>query len=284
MKYLKQFILFICVIATSLGCQELIELDLAQSEPRVVIEGRITDQSGPHKIKISRTVNYYDAGKIPPLTDANVQLLDSAENLIEQFTYNSEDSTYRSSDGLKGKIDKSYILSVEADGDRYYAKGKILPNATLDSVYYLSAETLKQLGQPVFGEGYFLFANGSINRQGTQFFRLQLTVNDTLKDSRGDISNSILSSEFFGNNFEGLPIPGSYQKNDTIDMELYTLNEDVYQYYIEFINLLFSDGGVFSPPPVNPTNNIENLTSPNKFALGFVQFSSVIREQLIIEE
>ncbi len=283
MKFIKHFVIFAVIIISSLACQELIDLDLEQNEPKVVIEGLFTDRSGPHKIKVSRTINYYDTGKIPPL-NADVKLLDSAENLIEQFFYNPEDSTYQSSESLKGKIGKSYILSVETSDDKYLAKGRILPNATLDSIYYLSEEFLEQIGQPVFGEGYFLFANGRIKSGDHQFFRLQLTVNDTLKDSRGDISNSILSSEFFGSEFVGLPIPGSYEKNDTVKMELYSLNEDVYQYYIEFINLLFNDGGVFSPPPVNPSNNIENVTNPANFALGFVQFSSVIEENIIIED
>ncbi len=284
MKYLKPTILF-SIIITLFACQELIDLDLDQSEPRVVIEGKITNQPGPHKIKVSRTINYYDTAAIPPLSNAIVSLLDESQNLIEQFTYFAEDSTFRSSENWAGEAGQTYIVNVEADGDTYQAKGKILENATLDSLYYLSSETLKALGQNVLGdEGYYLFANGAINGEGIQYYRLQIILNDTLQNSRGDIANSVLSSELFGREFVGLPIPGTFQAKDTIQLSLSSLNEDIYQYYIEFINLMFNDGGVFSPPPVNPTNNIVNQTTPDKFALGFIQFSAELRETIIISE
>lgn len=284
MKFTKQLILF-SIIISIFACQELVELDLTQSEPKVVIEGKITDQPGPHKIRVSRTTNYYDTATIPPLTDAVVTLLDESENVIEQFTYFSEDSSFRSSENFTGEVGKSYIVSVEADGDTYQAQGEILENATLDSLYYLSSETLKALGQNVLGEeGFYLFANGVIVGEGVQFYRLQIMKNDTLLNSRGDIANSVLSSELFGREFIGLPIPGTFQESDTIELSLSSLNENVYQYYIEFINLMFNDGGVFSPPPVNPKTNIVNLTTPDKFALGFIQFSSVLSEKIVIKE
>lgn len=284
MTRLRNILVFVCFIGSSFACQELIELDLAQSEPKIVIEGVFTDAEGPHKIKVSKTINYYDTGKTPPVTDAVVQLFDSAENLLSTFVYNPEDSTYMSSESLKGEVGKTYIVKIEADGDIYQSEGAILRNATLDSLYYLSAEQLEQLGQPVFGEGYFLFANGNLNRTGVQYFKLQLEVNDTLKNSRSDLANSILSSEFFGSEFQGLPIPGSYEKDDTVSLKLFSLDEPVYDYYIEFINLLFNDGGVFSPPPVNATSNVFNVTTPEKFPLGYIQFSSVLQQQIIITD
>jgi len=154
----------------------------------------------------------------------------------------------------------------------------------LDSIYYLSEEELQNLGQQVIGEGYFMFVNGRLNNEGIEYFKLDITVNDTLRNSRGALSNSVLTSEFFGKEFRALPVPGTFKEKDTVDLQLYTLNEDVYQYYIEFINLLFNDGGVFSPPPVNPTTNIKNLTNSENPPLGFIQFSSIQRRSLIIEE
>ncbi len=284
MKFIKIFVLF-SIIISLFACQELIDLDLAQSDPRVVIEGKITNQPGPHKIKVSRTINYYDTASTPPLSNASVQLMDESRNLIEQFTYFAEDSTFRSSESWAAEIGETYILNIEADGDMYEAKGQIPENATLDSLYYLSSETLEALGQNVLGDdGYYLFANGAINGEGIQYYRLQIKLNDTLKNSRGDIANSILSSELFGQEFIGLPIPGTFQAKDTIELSLSSINEDIYQYYLEFINLMFNDGGVFSPPPVNPTTNIVNLTTPDKFALGFIQFSAELRETIIIPE
>lgn len=270
-------------ILLSWSCQEIIDLDLEQSEPKLVIEGKLINEQSFQKVKISESLNYYDTAGMPPFTQAEVSLLDSDYNLIEEFVYYNEDSVYRSNSPIELAVGEEYILQIEAKGELLEAKGKILENATLDSLYYLSAEELKSLGQPTFGEGFFMFVSGELNNEGIEYFKLDVTVNDTLRNSRGALSNSVLTSEFFGKNFQALPVPGTFEKEDSVVLELYTLNEDVYQYYVEFINLLFNDGGVFSPPPVNPKTNIKNLTKPENEPLGFIQFSSIQRRNIIIK-
>ncbi|WKK79070.2 DUF4249 family protein [Marivirga arenosa] len=271
-------------VLLSWSCQEIIDVDLTQSEKRLVIEGKLLDEASFQRIKISETLNFYDTGNLEPFKDAEVSLLDSKNNLIVNFVYNNEDSSYITSTQVALSMGEEYKLQIEAKGELLEATGVILQNATLDSLYYLSNEELQAIGQPSFGEGYFMFVNGKLNNEGIEYFKLDVTVNDTLQNSRGDFSNSVLSSEFFGKEFVALPVPGSFEPEDSVGLELYTLNEDMYQYYVEFINLLFNDGGVFSPPPVNPTTNIKNLTNPENLPLGFIQFSSVQRRGIVIKE
>ena len=79
-------------------------------------------------------------------------------------------------------------------------------------------------------------------------------------------------------------IIADHKKDDTVSLRLFSLDEAVYDYYTEFINLLFNDGGVFSPPPVNATSNISNITTPENFPLGYIQFSSVLEQEVIIKD
>jgi len=279
-----KIISLLLTVLISWGCQEIIDVDLTQSEPKLVIEGRLVNERSFQKIKISESINFYDTAGLSPFKDAEVSLLDGNSNVIAQFTYQSEDSAYITNNPLSLTVGENYVLQIEAKGELLEAQGTVLENATLDSLYYLSDKELESIGQPSFGEGYFMFVNGSLNNEGIEYFKLDVTVNDTLRNSRGDFSNSVLTSEFFGRDFQALPVPGSFEEEDSVGLELYTLNEDVYQYYVEFINLLFNDGGVFSPPPVNPTTNIKNLTNPENEPLGFIQFSSVQRKSIVIEK
>jgi hypothetical protein len=283
-RTLFKYILVTSFILSGFACQELVELPLEEEQTRVVIEGLISNKEGRQSVSVARTLNYYETGQLPPITDANVNILDSADNLIEQFVYNAEDSTYKSLSDWTAEVGKSYKVQVEVDDQFYEASGKIIANARLDSVYYLSDEQLEALGQNSFGDGFFIFVDGSLPSTEIQYFLLETTVNDTLRNDRGDLSNSILSSEFFGSEFQFLPVPGLVKAQDSVRLELFTLTEDVYQYYIEFVNLLFNDGGVFSPPPVNPKSNISNTTNADNYALGFIQFSSVIENDLYIDE
>lgn len=268
----------------SWSCQEIIDLDLGQSETQLVIEGKIVDLNTIQKIRVSKSLNYYDTGRMEPVSSADISLLDGNNNLLSDFAYNPQDSLYQTTDSLSLEIGSEYKVQILVNEELFEAKGRILENPTLDSIYYLSDQQMEDLGLPVFGEGYFMFVNGRLNNEGIEYFKLDITVNDTLRNSRGALSNSVLTSEFFGKEFQALPVPGTFDEEDTVDLELYTLNEDVYQYYFEFINLLFNDGGVFSPPPVNPTSNIKNLTNSENEPLGFIQFSSVQRRRLVIEK
>lgn len=268
----------------SWSCQEIIDLDLGQSETQLVIEGKIVDLNTIQKIRVSKSLNYYDTGRMEPVSSADISLLDGNNNLLSDFAYNPQDSLYQTTDSLSLEIGSEYKVQILVNEELFEAKGRILENPTLDSIYYLSDQQMEDLGLPVFGEGYFMFVNGRLNNKGIEYFKLDITVNDTLRNSRGALSNSVLTSEFFGKEFQALPVPGTFDEEDTVDLELYTLNEDVYQYYFEFINLLFNDGGVFSPPPVNPTSNIKNLTNSENEPLGFIQFSSVQRRRLVIEK
>ncbi|WKV10600.1 DUF4249 family protein [Marivirga harenae] len=266
------------------SCQNIIDLDLEQSDTRLVIEGEILDKNTIKRIRVSQSLNYYDTGRMNPVTDADISLLDENDNLISSFFYNTQDSIYQTPDSLTLDVGSAYKIQIEANEELLEATGKILENPTVDSIYYLSDQELMELGQPVFEEGYFLFVNGKLNNEGVEYFKLDISVNDTLQNSRDDISNSILTSELFGKEFQGLPIPGSFEEEDEIFLEFYAIEEDVYQYYLEFTNLLFNDGGVFSAPPVNPSTNINNLTNPENKPLGFIQFSSVQTRSIMIKK
>lgn len=275
---LFSFLLFFC------ACQELITLPLEQTQRRVLIDGLICDQVGLQYIKVAYSLNYYETGKLPPITDADVVLLDDNGFLVEQYIYSNEDSVYFPSNSFSPIVGKQYKVQVKVGQELYEAKGKMTPTANLDSLYYLSKKQLELLGQNVFDGDYFMFVDGSLKTDSTEYFKLEVSVNDTLLNSRGDISNSILSSEFFGKEFSFLPVPGSFEAQDSVELALFSLSEDTYQYFVEFTNLLFNDGGVFSPPPVNPTSNITNTTNPDNYALGLIQFSAVLKKTIYIEE
>lgn len=274
----------ILAILVSWSCVEIIELELPQSDLKLVIEGKLLNEESIQTIKISESLNYYDSSDLSPYEDAKVHLMDHHHNTIQSFIYSKEDSLYKSASPLQLAVGKEYFLQIEAKGEILEAKGKIFKNATLDSLFYLSAKELKSFGKPVFGDGYFMFVNGELNNHGIEYFKLDLTVNGYFRNGKNDFTNSILTSEYFGKKFQALPIPGSFEEEDAVVLELYSINEDVYQYFDQFRNLFANDGGVFSPPPVNPTSNIQNLTNPDNEPLGYIQFSSVQRRNIKIEK
>ena len=284
MKIFSKYIACLLAFVLILSCQEIIDLPLEQEKNRVVIEALIVDDAGASTVKLNNSLNYYDTTDLPAIKNATVSLLDQSGNQVEAFTYSEEEQLYRINNQYAAEANTFYTLQINIAGEIYEANGVIEDNARLDTLYYLSKEELQAMGKNVFGGNYFLFVDGKIQSDTIEFFQLKVMVNDTLKDSRGDIANSILSSRFFETTFDSLQLPGDFNGQDSVDIFLYTLTDEGFQYYNEFINLLFNDGGLFSPPPVNPTTNIVHVNKPEDYALGFVQFSSVLKRSIFIDE
>ena len=66
--------IFILILASIVfwSCEEPVHLDVSQAEPRVVIEGQVTNVTGHQYVKITRSAGFYDSGKTPRVIDAIV--------------------------------------------------------------------------------------------------------------------------------------------------------------------------------------------------------------------
>jgi len=74
----------------------------------------------------------------------------------------------------------------------------------------------------------------------------------------------------------------AFDPGDRVGLELYRMNRDMYDYFSQLVNLLFSDGGLFSPPPQNPDSNI-TVESGDSEVLGFFLVSPVLNENIFIK-
>ena len=87
MKTIIKLILLTFSAAAFFGCTETIELDLDQAPPRVVVDGLITNEDTEHYIRLTRSMGFYQEGKAPGVSGAEVEVTDNAGN-IHQFTEN----------------------------------------------------------------------------------------------------------------------------------------------------------------------------------------------------
>src|SRR5659263_661217 len=69
-------ILMITIFAFA-GCEKVINPNLVESKPQLVIEGLITDGTGPYTIKLSKTGSYFNQPVLPLVSDAVVVISDN---------------------------------------------------------------------------------------------------------------------------------------------------------------------------------------------------------------
>ncbi len=277
---MKNIILLLSAIALFSSCEKTIDLDLKQSEQNIVIEGQVTNRMGYQYVRVTRTAGFYDNGATPRVTNATVSVKDDLGNefLFSHNPGNDADSTgyYLPIVNFMGEAGRTYILTVNLDGEIYTAQDKLFTVSGIDSLSYRINEDEKNdpnraskfyevllfTTEPKGEENYYLF----------KFFR-----NDSLKVYN---DNEIYFSDdkLLGEQIDGLGSPVYYAVNDIARIEMYSISRAGYIYYVDLQSLLNNDGGLFSQPPSNSRNNLSNG------ALGFFQASSVDVKTIVIEE
>lgn len=272
---------YIIFIALGLvACEKSVLLDLDQMDPKIVIEGLVTNQPKYQFVKISRSTGFYESGAAPRVTDAIVFVED---NMGNQFSYvhnpnNHPDSVgyYIPSTPFTGVIGRTYTLNVDADGESYTASDEMFEVTAIDSLTYQINfdeqddpkeddkfyEVLMYAREPQETNDYYLF----------KFYR-----NDTLKlYNPTDIY--FADDKTLGEEINGVQSPVFYAPEDSARIEMYSISREGFVFYSDLFNLINNDGGMFSPPPANSRTNLSNG------ALGFFQVSAVNVSGIKIKE
>jgi hypothetical protein len=247
-KYLNIYA-FVLVIFCS--CQEEVRLELKNMEKIPVIEAIWTNRSSVNKVVVTYSRDYYDTVANQTLTDAEVSITNLHSGNQVRFMYVDHLGHYLPLNNQVAEIGKRYRLEVKLDGKVYFSEGEMLEPPVLDSVTYAFSE------QQLFrNEGYYVTVYGKIPFDRDNYYRVKVIRNDTLLNRRSDY---LLFDDSFGTSIldNGFELAGfAFEKNDKVKLQLYRLNKAPYDYLNQLVNLLFNDGGLFSPPPQNPTSNI----------------------------
>lgn len=267
-----------------ISCQEVIKLDLPNDDPQLVVEGYLNYwKASPERnnctIKLSTTGNYYDKDVYNPVSDAIVEVMDESTRQMYPLSLIEDQPGVYFSKAIPMDIEKSYTLHIEHDGQEYQADGTLLPVAQVDSFSF------RYRPESFFVKaGYYLYFSGSTPKQrGINYYRFTIAENDSLYNAPGDYL--IQSDELLSRQVDTLQLANyAFNIGDTVNIHMYSLNKNIFDYYNELLELLFNDGGLFSAPPRNPTSNIHNLTTPRQPPLGFFQVSTVYGDTIVIED
>ena len=276
-NFINHIAFFSCALFFS-ACQETIQLDLSEIEPQIVIEGLITN-SDLNFIKVTKSRSFYESGQAEGVENATVTV--SFNSVEYVFEHNPENDAalkgvYAPPAGFTPTVGFVYELSVIVDGREYGSQEEMMPVTLIDS---LTVEVnLDELEDPE-EEGrvfeVFFFAQEPQDRIDHYLFKFYR--NDTLyKDAEEDIY--FAEDELLGEEIDNLPIAGFYAIDDTVKVEMYSITRDAFVYYSDVFNLINSDGGMFSPPPANPRNNLSNG------ALGYFQVSAMDAMEIVVKD
>ena len=262
MKYI--FYLLILTLIFS-GCEKVIDVDLNEAAPVIVIEGNLSNNLSVAEVKISLTSSYFDTLPSKKVSGAVVTVeSDFGDKYIfsetENGIYKSKDIWYREG--------STYKLLVEVNGEKYEATSKLNSLVNIDSLKFYYEDS------PFFEPGYYLNVYLSDPPGIKNFYRIKYSLNGKLQNTIEDL---ILFDDRYvdGNPIEVNLFNQPFELNDTISLQLISLDEGAYEYLRTFQELVNSNPG--SAAPANPNTNLSNG------ALGYFSAWSSVKKSAVIK-
>ena len=269
-------LLFTSFIVLFFGCEKVVELDIGQSDPQIVIEGLLTNQDTVHYVKVSRSIQFYEVG-VNPVVDANILVKAGGEEYL--YSHNpmgidSMDGYYFSDQSYAGTIGKSYTLQVDIDGVNYTAEDTMRYVTPIDSLAFMLATNPSEEDKED-GKIYQAVLYAQEPQETEDYYQFQFYRDKMLIAYPDNIY--VFSDVSLGPNLNGLPSPVLFREGELASVQIFSLTREQYVFYTDLGNLLNSDGGMFSPPPANPRN-----TFSSKNVLGLWQVSAVNEDSIRI--
>jgi len=246
------------------GCEKVIELDLDNADPRIVIDANINDQYDYQIVRISKTYSFTESNKFNGIGGAKV-VLTTLDGDVINFYESDTKGIYRSP-RMRGKPGTQYTMTVDVEGKTYTAVSEMPLTLPLDSL------TFSQF--TFFGStNTYVAANfedpGYMQNQYRFLLRIKDKIEeDAVSEDRFTNGNHVSNVLFY--ELDDL------NSGDTIDVEMQCINRPVYKYFFTLEQISGSGG-----PPVAPENPPSNF---NNGALGVFNAYTSSRRTAIIKK
>ncbi|MFC1606355.1 DUF4249 domain-containing protein [Candidatus Latescibacterota bacterium] len=257
--------------------EDVITIDLNDAEPKIVIEGTLSDLGEPCTVAISKSGDFYKPSVFPPVRGATVTLQDSEGN--RETLAENEPGLYRGG-SLTGVEGRTYTLTVESDGNRYDAVSTLMEAVEIDSLTYYFEDDPEIFNDDYedVEEGYVFSCHFTDPETADNYYRFKLTHNGKLFQDY-----FMFQDRYYGDG-EDIEYDFSnwfiFEKNDTMKVELLSIDKAAFDYFFTLSAVLLSEnsGPVFSSVPDNP------LTNFTGGALGYFAAYSVRSQTVVFEE
>lgn len=250
------------------SCTKVVNINLNDSTPKIIIEARISDQPSSCFVKLSKTVNFDEPNIFPAVTGALVIITDDFGNIATLTETTTGIYTAPSYQGFAGR---TYSVSITAEGKTYTANSTMPDKVAIDTIIqdsffmgnYGGGGIIKfvsiQYQDPEGKNNYYRFVeiiNGTVSND----IRID---NDLLRDG------NIITQEI-------VRIDPSLQTGDNVMVFLQTIDKGVFDYFAQLNQITGEGYGGQAATPANPTSNFNNG------ALGYFSAYAVRSKAIVI--
>lgn len=303
MRSHKNIYIYSLLVLISFACREPYMPEIDRYDNILVIDGLISDQEGPHVVKLTRSFAF-DETFPQPEEGALVMVMDEDEGLYEFIE--DQPGVYKSDPLFKGEIGTYYKLLVNTSDQQNYESEwvELRKVPDIDSIgYEMQERPTSDPDQSVYGME--IRVNTHDDTDQTRYYRWEwmetweiitpITSSFYPDEARcwqsaGSGIISIGTSEHLNHDIiEDYPIHFvSTESNKlrikySIQVNQYSLSREAYSYWKNLQDITQNTGTLFDPTPAMVTGNISNTSDPDIPVLGIFQASALTRERIFID-
>ena len=281
-------VLFIGLTITS--CTDIIQLDLEDPQPVLVVDGYISDMDTTQWVRLSNLENYFADGA-PDFTVYKTATVKLLEDSIEIATYTFVDSTFRFEIQYKGITGRSYQVDISLpDGKHYVSLSEEMYSVPqIDSLYYVISANHTGPGELTEEFVFSIDTKEPIGLGDSYQWKTYINNNYQFEAQDLNFSNDqfvdgmpIFDFEIYAMDFEQFDDYQSEAKDGRVFLKIE--QSKITSRYYDFLFLVFQQtlqvGGPFAAPPAEIKGNIPLQGDDNQYALGYFYTASIHTKEI----
>jgi hypothetical protein len=266
MRRISKILLFIFLISSVFACYDVIEVDLDDANPRPVIDAQLFNEYRPAMVVLSKSTAFFGTPEFEFISDAEIELTDDLGNSV---TFMETDSSGVYMANYNGSPGRAYSLKVTTDEGEYKAQSTMQESLRIDSLSVISLN--QEFGIP--GEDLGLYCHFTNPPGQPDYLQFRLYKNFE------PMPALYLMDDFYidGRSFDFFFYSDFTEANDTLIVEMLTMDANVYD-YLYTLSEVAGSSGTGAGTPYNPNTNLSNG------ALGYFGAFGIDIAMIIAEE
>ena len=295
----RYFILGLLLIWISFGCEDVIDIELDETEPRLVVDGLIrVDTTQPYlpiRIKVTETNSFFEEIPVTELENmvlfveevVDGQFLNSGDAILKEEAPGTgiyvPDTEYVDERVPMAVIENEnilYSLIIRHKGRKYIAQTKYVPAVPIDK--------LEQGTGTLFeGDETEVLVTFSDDPEADNYYLFDFGFNEFL----------VTEDEFYqGQSFEfSYFYDREFESGDEIEISIMGADQQFYNYMDLVIEQTEQDFGFFETPRATVRGNVFDITGldnidildntdrPDSYPLGYFAIVQEFKDTLIIQ-
>lgn len=265
-RWVFSVILAVVAIFAFVSCQKVVDIELTDSAPRLIIDGLVSDSLGPYRVHLHLSGSYFNQPVLNQVSGAVVIISDNA-GMTDSLKEISS-GIYQTSK-LRGIPCKTYKLKVLSAQKEYEASSTMGCRVEIDSLTVKKGQSLQiemnGIQEDNRAEIHCFFKDP----KEKNYYRIKVYRNGIL-----NVRNYTLYDDQYTNGQQIDWMVRRVEVGEVVRVELISIDKSTYEYYRTLRDVLQSNP-IFGSTPSNPNTNLTN-GAMGYFGAGAISSKSIV--------